>query len=137
MIDSVKRKTLKFLAVATGTIATASAAKASSILTKNTAQEMKVKSYRQLEISARLSTQTNELEIVVTNAGAKNTSITQTTPEKICHSHGDFHLQSALANGTLKAGESIVVPLSRNSLNRNVALQHSAASLNYVIKNSS
>jgi len=92
--------------------------------------------YRQLEISARLSTQTNELEIVVANVGDKNTTITQTTPEKICHSHGDFHLQSALANGTLKAGESIVVPMSRNPLNRNVALQHSAASLNYVIKNS-
>jgi len=140
MIDNTKRTTLKILAVTTGTVVTTSAVQASGIL-GITAEDTRVESAgqiaRQVEISSRLSAQTEELEIVFTNSGHNSATIKQITPAKIHHAQGDFNLQSLLANGPIKleAGESATIGLGHNSLNRNTALHHSAESLSYVIRN--
>jgi len=140
MIDSTKRTTLKILAVTTGTVATTSAVHASAMLTipaKNINSKSAGQIAGEIEISTRLSAQTEELEIVLTNSGHNSATIKQITPAKIHHEQGDFNLQSLLANGpiTLEAGESAAIGLGHHSLNRNTALHHSAESLSYVIRN--
>jgi len=65
MIDNTKRTTLKILAVTTGTVATTSVVQASALL-GITAEDTNTDSAGQIEITTRLSAQTEELEIVFT-----------------------------------------------------------------------
>lgn len=137
MIDRAKRQTLKVIAVSTGTLLTTPAVLASNLFGANTNRNGYVKPVGQIEVESRLSAQTGELEIVLTNIGDNNAVITQITPARIQHAQGDFNLQSVIANGPLrlKAGESVPVVLAHNSHNKNKALHHSAASLSHVITN--
>jgi len=142
MIDRAKRQTFKIIAVSTGTLLTTPAVLASNLFGANTNRTNTnragyVKPVGQIEVESRLSAQTGELEIVLTNIGDNNAVITQITPASIQHAQGDFNLQSVIANGPLqlKAGESVPVVLAHNSDNKNKALHHSAASLSHVLTN--
>lgn len=122
MIDHSKRKTLKTIVVATGSVA-AGGVSASTLLTNPefTADDVTatMQDLGQIEVSTRLSVEKNDLEVVLTNVGNDSVNITHMTPKVARVARGEFDFSALLKNGSLQleAGESVTVPLQRKPVN--------------------
>ena len=138
MIDQSKRKTLKTLAVASGTIATGGVSAAvsfanadqisGSFTSSDTHREL-----GQIEVTTRLSALHNDLEVVITNTGSESVAITQMTPSVARVARGEFDFSTLLENGPLRlqAGASVSVPMQQKP----VELGASLPPLSDVLKN--
>lgn len=117
MIDYAKRKTLKII----GTVGTAAAAMSAATggLAKAVTgpNDPTVASAERpladISVSTRVSTTTNDLEIVLTNSGTDITTITQVTPLEMRVNRGKFDFARLLKTGGLKLhpGQSVSVAL--------------------------
>lgn len=123
MIDKVKRKTIKSLAVsvgvATGLASGSSSAFASRIL-QTESQEGVDQPLADIQVSSRVSSATNDLEVVITNAGENPTTVTQMTPAYTVTHRGQFDFTRLFDDGVLnlQPGQSVSVPLERHAVSR-------------------
>lgn len=112
MIDRTKRKTLKSI----GTIAAGSAAAVSTgafagaLLDMESSAEESV----QLRVHTRISVKTNDIEVVLTNAGVDTAYITELTPAETVTKRGRFNFAALTNHGELRieAGQSVSVPMT-------------------------
>lgn len=121
MIDKSKRKTLKTIAIASGTIATGGVSGAvlagspDPLSTGNIPSDFQhpYRELGQLDITARLSALNNDLEVVVTNVGRDAVTITQITPNVARVARGEFDFSAVLEDGPLhlQSGASVTVPM--------------------------
>ncbi len=128
MIDKAKRKTLKVLSLSAGAAAAAGSAMAMStrVLAQydtqaagQAAAALQVdKPLANITLSRRVSVTNNDVEIVLTNSGHDATTITHITPAVTRVARGEFNFSSLLSQGplTLRAGESVSVPLKRKAV---------------------
>jgi len=138
MIDHSKRKTLKTIVVASGTVAAGSVSAVTSFnsIGSNTESYPSTAEQElgQVEVSTRLSVINNDIEVVITNAGDERISITQMTPRIARVARGEFDFSKLLSEGPLhlEAGASVTVPIQHKP----VTAAASVASLSDVLKNS-
>jgi len=113
MIDDKKRDTLKIMGAATAAVAMPSVLNAKAFGNDINATSVNDNELANIDIKVRVSVTSNDLELLITNAGSDATNITQLTPSQLNTGRGYFDMQAMLANGplNLKAGESITVPL--------------------------
>jgi len=125
MIDKSKRQTLKGLAAVTGAAIAgtlpmmASAASTSEVKVTRPYQVWPpVALPQQIAVTTRISTEDNDLEVVLTNQSNQPVTITQLVPSQIDTARGSFEFSQVLENGPrqLKAGESIYVPIEHHSV---------------------
>lgn len=118
MIDTVKRTTLKRFGMAAVAVATAGAA--GSVIAQNTpamdsSSALKEPlSLAELKVHTRVSTSTNDIEVLITNTGSQATRITQLTPAQTVTKRGSFKFAELLTEGELHlaAGQSVTVPMT-------------------------
>lgn len=118
MIDKKKRDTLKIISTATAVAAVATAPSmlnAKSFGSALNATSGYSSSLANIDIKVRVSVTSNDLELLVSNAGTASTNITQLTPSRLQTGRGYFDMQSLLADGrlSLQPGEGVTVPLTR------------------------
>ena len=123
MIDKAKRKTLKVLSAAAGSVAVpgaaiAGASRAGMLPTDVTAGTADDAQLAEIDISTRVSALHNDIEVVVTNAGSESVTITHMTPGVTRVARGEFDFSRLLKNGPLQlaSGESVTVPLQRKAV---------------------
>lgn len=121
MVDQAKRKTLKSVAgVGIGTVVASTGALAA--IANNASQQAPMESLNndlsEIEVATRMSSSTNELEIVITNTGSNVANITDMTPAEINTVRGRFDFTPLLKDGgfSLKFGESVVVPMQHHKV---------------------
>jgi len=83
----------------------------------------------QIEVSTRISSKTNELEVVMMNTGSESITITHLTPHVASVARGEFNFAALLKDGPrrLEAGEWVVVPLQHKPVfagGKTSSLQH-------------
>ena len=132
MIDQSKRQTLKGLAAVTGAAIAgtlpmmASAASTSEVkVTRSFQVWPPVAVPSQIAVTTRISTEDNDLEVVLTNESNQSVTITQLIPSQVDTARGSFDFSQVLDNGPrqIEIGESIYVPIKHHS----VALGEEAA----------
>lgn len=125
MIDQNKRQTLKGLAAVAGaTIAgslpiMAGATSASDVkITRSHQVWPPVVVPSQIAVTTQISTENNDLEVVLSNQSNQPVIITQLIPSQIDTARGRFDFSQVLDNGPrqLEAGESIYVPIEHHSV---------------------
>lgn len=122
MVDQAKRKVLKGVAgMSVGSIAFATSTGALSQLnnvSENQPELLPQSDLAELQVSSRLSVQTNELEVVVTNTGKVPANITDMTPAEINTPRGRFDFNALLENGSIQldVGKSISVPMQHHKV---------------------
>ncbi|MEE9322366.1 MAG: hypothetical protein V3U76_18140 [Granulosicoccus sp.] len=121
-MDRNKRNTLKLIgATAIGGLSASAVAVAGersfagSNAVAGSAKPLPVLS--QVEVASRISSQHNDLEIVLTNTGEQTISVTQITPSMVDTPRGSFDL-AAVSRGrpSLAAGQSIRIPMRRHAV---------------------
>jgi len=118
MIDQSKRKTLRNVAsIGIGGAALGVTGQSLAAIGQLANHRKSIASAQgelaEIEILTRLSSTTNELEIVLTNTGSEASTITDMTPAQINTVRGKFDFNSLFKDGALKlnAGQSVVVPM--------------------------
>jgi len=113
MIDDKKRDTLKIMGAATAAVAMPSVLNAKAFGSDINAVTTGDAELANIDIKVRVSVTSNDLELLITNAGSETTNITQLTPAELNTGRGYFDMQAILADGplSLKPGESIAVPM--------------------------
>lgn len=125
MVDKARRNSLKqgagigagVFAMATGTSAVAQFANMpqtnSSAPTRSALVDLV-----DVEVSTRISKQTGELEVVLTNVGSVSANITDMTPAKINTVRGEFDFDALFDDGhlQLEIGESVSVPMRHHAV---------------------
>lgn len=125
MVDHSKRETLKNVArvsagIAIGSISGNAAANSAMQpgITKVDDHDLPFTNHElaELEITTRLSSNKNDLEVVITNKGASTANITDMTPAQINSPRGTFDFNALFNEGavSLKAGQSVSIPLQRH-----------------------
>jgi len=126
MIDKSKRRTLKTIVVASGTIAIGGVSATVSLgsASQQPGQRLRGDSpsfqeLGQIEITTRLSALKNDLEVVITNTGSEAVTITQMTPGVARVARGEFNFSAVLADGPLhlSSGASVIVPMQQKPVN--------------------
>lgn len=120
MVDKQKRNTIKTLgATAIATAAASHAAWASSASSLNTAAVSDLSAtgdgeLAKISVYTRVSSASNDIEVVIQNTGAEDALITQITPSQTVTRRGTFDFSQLLDKGDvqLKAGQSIRVPMT-------------------------
>lgn len=116
MIDYAKRVTLKRIGTA-GLVATAAGSSLPTFAVPNNFQDPVAESFNaeiaDLELQTRVSSLTNDLEVVITNKSEQATRITQLTPSLTSTERGYFDFSNLLKDGDLElgAGKSVSVPM--------------------------
>ncbi len=127
MIDKVKRNTLKRIGLTTATVAAGAVgshtfANASSYFANdrvlNDAQAL-----ADIHVSTRVSSITNDLEVLIKNVGPDSTTITQMTPSVTLTKRGQFDFGQLLQDGdiVLSPGQSLSVPMKPHAVAVNAA----------------
>jgi hypothetical protein len=121
VIDRAKRNTLKVLSVATGSALAAGnvvAAGIRGLSAEGAHGDSHDAPLANIRVSTRVSAVHNDISVVLTNAGDTPTTITQITPAVTRVARGEFNFSTLLENGPvmLKAGESVVVPLTHETI---------------------
>lgn len=116
MIDYAKRKTLKIIGTVSTTAAAMTAANsglAKTVMFSDQSDLAAELPLADISVSARVSTATNDLEVVLTNTGNAATTITQVTPREMLVNRGRFDFSRLLQSGdlSLQPGQSVVVPM--------------------------
>lgn len=132
MIDYAKRKTLKIIgtvsaAAATMTTATGSLANA-VVVTDEQVGSIEELPLADISVSTRVSTTTNDLEVVLTNSGESAATITQVTPLEMHVNRGKFDFSRLLQSGDLHLhpGQSVVVPMEPVRVNAGARIKNNA-----------
>jgi len=145
-MDHLKRRTIKQmagLAVATASAATAGSVSANDQGTFET--DTGIGSQTSAELSAidvytRVSSTTNDLEVVVANSGKHTARITQMTPSHTVINRGTFDFAKLMSNGTLTLapGQSVTVPMTPHTvaLNGSTSAQPRAETLISALRSS-
>lgn len=147
MVDQTKRTTLKKAAgIAVGGIALASSA--SSLAKLPSSGELPERSVgvsgdlADIQIRSRVSAQTNDLEVIITNVGSETANITDMTPAEINTARGRFDFDALLKDGPIKldVGQSVSVPMQHhtvvldgNTINKRSAILSAALKQNVSI----
>ncbi len=119
MVDQAKRTTLKgAAALGLGTAVATLSGNSIAALVGSQSSTSYGDGLDEVEITTRLSSRTNELEIVITNSGQTPYTITDMTPAEIHTVRGRFDFNALFADGdvTLGAGENVVVPMQHHSV---------------------
>lgn len=123
MFDRKKRKTLKIIAGTSAVVAAGSvsaAVSSSAQISDNEIKELAAVSAElgQIEVSTRISAETNELEVVLKNTTSEPVTITHITPRVARVARGEFNFSSLLKDGslTLETDESVTVALQHKSV---------------------
>lgn len=124
MIDKKKRDTLKIISTATAVAAAPSLLNAKTFVSDvigdvdATAAGI-ANDLATIDIKVRVSVTSNDLELLVSNTGTDATKITQLTPSRLQTARGYFDMQGLMADGplSLKSGEGVTVPLTRQADN--------------------
>jgi len=119
MVDKAKRNTLKNVAgIGVGAIAVATSSTALSKIhdAPVSAASAIATDLADIQVATRISSQSNELEIVLTNIGEAPATITDMTPAQISTARGKFDFDALFDNGDvhLPVGESISVPMQHH-----------------------
>jgi len=123
MVDKAKRNTLKNVAgIGVGAVTAAVAPHAIAKLnaTPNNAESLQAlaqgSELADIQVSSRISSITNDLEVVLTNTGAAPTTVTDMTPSEIKTVRGRFDFNALFTNGdvNLAVGESVTVPMQHH-----------------------
>ena len=120
MIDKVKRNTLKRMGIGAATVASVSISAGalanlplvdpgSSVLSESL-------SLADIQVQTRVSSLTNDIEVLISNVGATPTTITQMTPALTVTKRGQFDFAQLLTEGdiTLAPGQYVTVPMTRH-----------------------
>ena len=123
MVDYSKRTTLRNVAgIGVGAFAAATSTSALSLL-HNPSSDVSSVALSQsdidladIQVSHRISAQTNDLEVVLTNVGKVDANITDMTPSQINTTRGRFDFDALFEEGSveLAVGESICVPMQHH-----------------------
>jgi len=125
MVDKAKRNTLKNVAgIGVGTIAMATSTGAFSQLhnlqngNSSAAASLSQTDLADIQVSTRISSQANELEVVLTNVGEVPANMTDMTPAVIDTARGRFDFDALFADGNvhLAVGESVSVPMQHHTV---------------------
>lgn len=123
MVDKAKRNTLKNVAgIGVGTIAlaTSTGALAQLAITPEGASSVASSALQNeladIQVASRISSRTNELEVVLTNTGVGPANITDMTPAEINTARGRFDFDALFTDGhvQLEVGESVTVPMQHH-----------------------
>ena len=145
MIDRLKRTTLKRLglaAVATGAGVSGSVMASADALSRDLASASDVDSLplADIQVYTRVSAASNDIEVVIQNAGAHPARITQMTPTQTSTRRGVFDFSSLMREGelTLAAGEQVSVGMTPHPvvLDASTTSQQRAASLSAALRRS-
>lgn len=122
MIDKVKRNTLKRIGLTTATVAAGAVgshtfANASSFFA-NESPLSDAQSLADIHVSTRVSSLTNDLEVLIKNVGTESTTITQMTPSVTITKRGQFDFGQLLQDGdiVLSPGQSLSVPMKPHAV---------------------
>ena len=122
MIDKVKRNTLKRIglttaAVAAGTVGTHTFATTSDNFASGSTLN-NVQPLADIHVSTRVSSITNDLEVLIKNIGPDSTTITQMTPSVTVTKRGQFDFGQLLQNGdiVLAPGQTLSVPMKPHAV---------------------
>ena len=123
MIDTVKRKTLKRIGLSAAATAAAgltghAVASSSAAGLERVEADVILPELADIQVDTRVSSVTNDIEVVVTNRSAQATRITQITPSETSTKRGRFNFDALLAKGdlTLAPGESVTVPMTPHAV---------------------
>ena len=125
MVDKAKRNTLKnVVGIGVGTVAVATStgalAQLSSLSTdaSSKASLANVTDLADIKVSTRISSQANELEVVLTNVGSVPANMTDMTPAVINTARGRFDFNALFIDGPvrLNVGDSISVPMQHHTV---------------------
>ena len=145
IMDNVKRKTLKQLAgIAVTTSGFAFAGNTSAINVASGAATTDTliddATLSTIQLHTRVSSFTNDIEVVITNTGSSVARITQMTPSQTTTARGTFDFAKLMQRGelTLNPRESVVVPMlpHTQTANGSSALTPHAASLTKALRTS-
>ncbi|MBX2837621.1 MAG: hypothetical protein KTR35_12245 [Gammaproteobacteria bacterium] len=123
MIDQTKRRTIKtlgVLGVSTAAIAGSAGALAHRLFPGRSSSKFSSNatnaSAAEIRVHTRVSAETNDLEVVVTNISWAPTKVEAFVPAQIRTRRGTFDLSELVQNGPLElaAGKSAVVPMKRH-----------------------
>jgi hypothetical protein len=119
-MDRNKRKTLKMLgATVAGSLSVSAVAVAGTVQSFSGSGVVpeKLPELSQVEVGTRISSQHNDLEIVMTNTGDQAISITQITPSVVTTPRGSFDLAAVNRDcPTLAAGQCVSIPMQRHAV---------------------
>jgi len=125
MTDQDKRETLKHIAavgVGMAAFATSSGVLAHSVHKAGNSTSLAATpaddGLIDIHIGTRLASNTNDLEVVITNASNTEATITDMTPAEINTARGRFDFNTLFDSGELrlKASESIIVPIQHHTV---------------------
>ena len=146
MIDRAKRKTLKRVGAlsAAATAASLSGVVHAAGLRSDTASPGEVlfddTELGSFSLRTRVSAQTNDIEIVLTNTGDRAATITQMTPHTVTTRRGQFVLGDVLGDDgrlSIDAGQSVSVAMQRHPVVLDASdVSHRAASLSQTLRQS-
>ncbi len=118
MIDKVKRNTLRKLgagavAASTAGLAGSAVAKSGILDTLNPDANAGHAELADIEVSTRVSSITNDLEVLITNNGRSSTTISQMTPSVTSTKRGRFDFSALMKQGNIELapGQSLSVPM--------------------------
>lgn len=93
-----------------------------------------------LHVYTRVSSSTNDIEVVIANMGKDTARITQMTPSQTRTARGVFNFAQLMDNGdlVLEAGQAVSVPMTKNPLlvGTPVSVKKHASSLTNSIRSS-
>lgn len=122
-MDRNKRKTLKvFGATVIGGLSASAVAVAGTVRSFSGSGDVAgsadaLPELSRVGVGTRISSQHNDLEIVMTNTGDQAISITQITPSVVSTPRGSFDLAAVSRDfPTLAAGQSISIPMQRHAV---------------------
>lgn len=123
MVDQSKRTMLKGVAgIGVGTVAMATSATALASYAQDASRVVPSDSVSgdlaDIQVATRVSSQTNDLEVVLTNTGSSAANITDMTPAKIDTVRGRFDFNALFDQGSIRlgAGESVSVAMQRHAV---------------------
>jgi len=118
MIDKVKRNTLRKLsagavAASTAGLAGSAVAKSGILATLDPIAQAGSTELADIEVSTRVSSLTNDLEVLITNSGKSSTTISQMTPSVTSTKRGRFDFSELMKQGNIELapGQSLSVPM--------------------------
>ena len=151
MIDRKKRKTLKRMGMIASTVTVAGvhgvalASEGAAVDSIDLQADSKSPDFSSdelpladIQVYTRVSSRTNDVEVVIQNAGDQVARITQITPSQTSTRRGHFDFYRLLDNGELHlaAGEQVSVPMTPHPvvLDSSTTAQQRAASLTQALR---
>jgi hypothetical protein len=143
MIDRAKRKTLKRVGALSAAASLSGVVHAAGLRSDAASPGEVLFDDTELgsfSLRTRVSAQTNDIEIVLTNTGDRAATITQMTPHTVTTRRGQFVLGDVLGDDgrlSIDAGQSVSVAMQRHPVVLDASdISHRAASLSQTLRQS-